>query len=165
MSSRTPASERLHAALADPAAFDAAVAELGAEERVLPLLVAGADPDVLTRATRAFRAGLIANRELFGLGRVALWAATRELIVMASRVRTAPWPPHERWDALLGVESENAEAAWLLAELFEGMHADQGALGRRMLLGVERRFGARGWRIMRLRAGDGPLAELLPPTD
>lgn len=100
---------------------------------------------------------------LVRLGPPGLWLATEwALTTIAGRERHAPCPPHEQWDALVEVHKARVEAPWMIAALFAALDAKQESLGRRVLIGIERRFGARGYDILRHAARDAPLAELIP---
>jgi len=95
-------------------------------------------------------------------GRPALWVATKWVLgAVPGGAPKAPVAQHEQWDALVEANKERPEAAWLVAELFARLEATQESVGRRILIGVGRRFGDRGWEILRERAAEAPLRGLL----
>lgn len=101
-------------------------------------------------------------------GPAALWVATEWILrVVPGRERSAPAPAHEQWDALLEIHRARVEAPWLPIELLASLGADQRALGRRIVIGLGRRFGPRAKRVAeaRMRIGPVALADLLdlPP--
>ena len=97
-------------------------------------------------------------------GRPAFWIATKWVLgAVPGGAPKAPVPQHEQWDALVEVNKEQPEAAWFVAELYARLEQTQASVGRRILVGVERRFGERGWEIFHERAAGAPLAGLLPP--
>lgn len=98
-------------------------------------------------------------------GRPAFWVATRWMLgSVPGGAPKAPVPQHEQWDALVEVNKAQPEAAWFVAELYARLEPTQESVGRRILVGIERRFGERGWEIVRERAANAPLAGLLPQS-
>ena len=96
------------------------------------------------------------------LGRPALWLMSEwALEVLPRAQRVTPAPAHEKWDALVELHVARAETAWLVADLFAALAEHQASLGQRILLGIERRFGARGRRILAERANGSALESLL----
>jgi hypothetical protein len=140
--------DELARGLDDPDAFDAAVRALPREGamRAMRRALRATVPDAL--AARAAR--VLASRPPFDvgavieLGRPGLWLATEALIEGLPTRPPVPWPLHERWDALVEIRRAAPETAWLVAAFVAAMGADQQRLANRALLGVERRFGARG---------------------
>lgn len=149
----------LLAALAsgDVDAFDREVEALGGARPMLAALLEGeeegapfgGDLDVSALAASGPR----------GLWRASAWV----LRVVPGAERRAPLPVHEQWDALIEIHRARPEAAWLVIELLASLTVEQRALGRRVALGIARRFGERGRRIARARLamGDVPLHDLL----
>ncbi|MBX3269851.1 MAG: hypothetical protein KF729_06300 [Sandaracinaceae bacterium] len=149
--------DELGAHLDDAAALDHALAR--APRALAPRLVASLAPALVEAARDAL--GRSSSAALFALGRPALWVATAALIDALPGQRAAPWPPLERWDALVEVRAGHPETAWLVADVLAALAPEQAALARRVVLGVERRFGPRGWAALAARAGAGPHAVLL----
>jgi len=157
----------ISAHLDDQASFDKAARRL-APGGVLAELLQGVPPETAERITQSLpkRGGRLNVGQMSSQGRPGLWFATRWSIDELKRAqRWVPTPAHERWDALLDLHRTEPEAAWLVAEVFASLDGARGALGRRILLGVERRFGARGGAILSHVAASAPLAELLTPMN
>jgi hypothetical protein len=98
-------------------------------------------------------------------GPVALWIATEWILrVVPRHERFAPAPAHEQWDALVEIHRARVEAPWLPIELLASLDERQRAHGRRIVLGLERRFGERALRVgeARLRIGGVALSDLMP---
>lgn len=149
----------------DAARFDLAARAL--EAGPLPRLLENIDDDTRAEAAPLLpppgRSRALEVQALVRLGPPGLWLATEwARTAIAGRERSAPTPPHEQWDALIEVHKARVEAPWMIAALFAALDAKQESLGRRVLIGVERRFGQRGYDILRHAAGDAPLAALLP---
>lgn len=144
----------LDAALAsgDLDAFDRAVEELGGARELLAAL--------LDRAPREERAlvermlprdveGTLDVSALAAHGPVAFWCASEWILrVVPGGETRAPLPVHEQWDALLEIHRARPEAAWIVVELLTSLSTDQRALAHRITLGLARRFGDRGQRIL-----------------
>ncbi|MCA9605057.1 MAG: hypothetical protein H6719_24155 [Sandaracinaceae bacterium] len=124
-------------------------------------LDASVDAATRSSARSAFDTGPSRMPELVALGRRGLWIATVALLDALPTQRAMPWPPYERWDALVELHASRAEAAWLVADVFASLGPSQAALARRTLYGLERRFGARGLACLGARAGASPHAALL----
>ncbi|HJL14461.1 MAG TPA: hypothetical protein RMH99_02325 [Sandaracinaceae bacterium LLY-WYZ-13_1] len=153
-----------------PEAFDEVARPLATRGRLVETLVALAPPEARARGDEVLRAPRPGALPVFDVGAIAklgrpgLWLATAwALEVIPGRVRGAPSPPFERWDALIEIHRARPEAAWLSLELFVALTARQEALGRRALLGLRRRFGDRGVAIAehQLASRDVALAPLL----
>lgn len=149
----------LDALLDDEPALDAHLAAL--REPLAPRLVATLAPAAVAAGRAAFEDPTPGAQALVALGRPGAWIATESLCAMLPRQRAMPWPPFERWDALIEVSVKHPEAAWLVADVYAALAPSQVALARRAVAGVDRRFGSRGWRVLRLRAADGPHAARL----
>lgn len=126
-------------------------------------LVETLDPSVVAEGRAGFEAATPGARGLVALGRPGAWIATAALLDALPRQRAMPWPPFERWDAVIAIQVEPPETAWLVAEVFAALGPSQQALARRLVYGVERRFGPRGWRVLAARGAGGPHGSLLPP--
>lgn len=147
-------------AIDDRARLDAALE--GSSISLAVRLVETLDADVIAEGRAAFEAAAPGAQRLVALGRQGAWIATAALLEALPRQRAMPWPPFERWDAVIEVQARHPETAWLVAEIFAALAPSQGALARRLVHGVERRFGPRGWRALQTRAGDGPHVALVP---
>ena len=161
-------------ARADTDAFDRIAEELGGGRGVLAALLDGVsdeeraaiEPRLPPRppGARPFtpRVDVAA---LAARGPVALWIATEWILrVVPHHERLAPAPAHEQWDALLEIHRARVEAPWLPIELLASLDERQRGLGRRIVLGLDRRFGERATRIAeaRLRIGGVALGDLFP---
>ncbi|MFK7991861.1 MAG: hypothetical protein AB8I08_37940 [Sandaracinaceae bacterium] len=101
-------------------------------------------------------------RPLLGYGRGALWCVGRWAIsAFPGAIKQAPHAAHERWDVIVEQHHRHPEAAWIVGGLLRELGPEQGPLVRRILVGVERRFGERGRDIARLALGSGPHAKLV----
>lgn len=147
--------------------FDSAAEALGGGRGVLEALLA-TEPERARDVARRL-AGDETRLDVSALvreGALGLWVATRWILeTLPRRGRGAPMPLHEQWDALLGIHAARPEAVWLAIELVAALTLEQRALGRRAIIGLERRFGERARRVARSRLALGPvpLAELLAP--
>lgn len=170
------AAEALREALArdDRDGFDRAAEALGGGRGMLAALLAGVSaeerapveallpprPSSGAPFTPYIDVGALAAR-----GPVGLWIASEWILrVLPRHERLAPAPAHERWDALLEIHRARVEAPWLPIELLASLEPHQRALGRRIVLGLDRRFGERAKRIgaARLRLGGVALRDLMP---
>lgn len=151
----------------DPARFDDAVRALPSPSALLPLLL-----EQVSAAQREAVAPLLPDPTrriapldvpaLAKLGAPGFWCATEwALDAIPHRILDAPAPAHERWDALVEIHRERLEAPWLVAELVRALDANQERLGRRAVLGVVRRFGARGRALVLSRVEGAPLEEII----
>lgn len=155
----------------DVEAFDRAAESMGGGRAVLRALLAEVPESERARVERLLPprgvgpflprvdVGALAAR-----GPVALWVATEWILrVVPGLERSAPSPAHERWDALLEIHRARIEAPWLPIELLASLAENQRALGRRIALGLDRRFGPRAKRVAaaRLRIGGVALADLM----
>ena len=168
--------EALREALAreDHDAFDRAAEALGGGRGVLRALLAGVSAEERASIERRLpsrppSAGPFTPRvdvaALAARGPVALWIASEWVLrVIPRHERFAPAPAHEQWDALVEIHRGRVEAPWLPIELLASLDEPQRGLGRRIVLGLERRFGARAARIgaARLRIGGVALRDLMP---
>lgn len=133
----------------DQGALDAAL--FGSREPLLlPRLL-----EQVSGAQRALARALIEQPPLMDvaevhaqLGRAGLWLATEDMLAHLPSLKISPHPRHERWDALVEIEKARPEAAWLVAAVIAAMSARQTQLCDRALLGVRRRFGERGERVL-----------------
>ncbi len=141
----------------DVEAFDREVEALGGARAMLHALLAGDEEPALA-------GGELDVAALSASGPSGLWRASAHVLrVLPGRERRAPSPLHEQWDALVEIHRARPEAAWLVIELLASLTAEQRALGRRIALGIPRRFGQRGRRIAeaRLAMSDVPLRDLM----
>lgn len=154
----------------DVGAFDAEVEAIGVRAMLEALLATASEEErALARACVPEASGPYVRArldapKLIALGAVGLWEATRWALEAIPRHEVrAPSPIHEQWDAILGTAAHRIEAPWLPIELLASLSSAQRPLGRRIVIGLERRFGARARTIAaaRLRLGSGPLDDLL----
>jgi hypothetical protein len=155
----------------DPEAFDGAVTAIGGARPMLDALLETIPAEKRERARallpepRAFPyTSRIDVAALHALGAIGFWEASAwALRVIPIHERRAPSPPHEQWDALVEIHRARLEAPWLVIELLASLAEAQRPLGRRILLGLERRFGARVKTIAatRLELGDAALSDVL----
>ena len=163
------AHEELLAALesGDRARFDDAVRALPSPSALLPLLLAQVSADERAAAERLLpdptqRVSALDVPALAKLGVAGFWCATEwAFAAIPRRVRDAPAPAHERWDALVEIHKERLEAPWLVAELLRRLDDGQIGLARRAVLGIARRFGARGRELVIARVEGAPLADVI----
>jgi hypothetical protein len=166
----TGALVELHAR-GDRDAFDAEVERAGGARVMLEALLANADADERARARACFpRVPSLFSTErldvgaLVKLGAVGLWESSVYVLDALPRFEPrSPSPIHEQWDALVGLSVDRVETVWLPIELLASLSERQRPLGRRIVLGLERRFGARAARVAeaRGRLGVFPLADLV----
>jgi hypothetical protein len=145
----------------DVEAFDRLAAEL--DRPIASALLDEVEPEERSAAERVLPSPSAPPRidvaRLVVHGPVALWLASEwALRVIPERERGAPSPPHEQWDALLDIHRARPEAAWLVIDLLAALGETQRALGRRIVIGLARRFGDRVAPIAEARLRRGPVA-------
>ncbi len=156
--SEASSKDEILASLDDAGALERAIRSLPSVSALLPILV-GAVPSGATLFVPP--RGLFDVAAARRLGRAGLWLATDAVRARLPSITTVPSAIHERWDTLVELERERPEAPWLVGVLVASMSAAQESLASRTLLGVERRFGARGWSALALATVGAPMEELV----
>jgi hypothetical protein len=125
----------------DVEAFDRAAGSLPS---VLESLLRDVRPEERAPVDRIFdKATRLDVAALLPHGAVGFWVATEWIFERLRGERSAPSPLHEQWDALVEIQRACPEALWFVIELLAALHSDQTRLARRIVLGLDRRFGDR----------------------